>query len=358
MIRIEHATKTFRGKKTEVHALRDVSIHVRKGEIYGIVGFSGAGKSTLIRLVNRLETPDEGTVEVAGQRLDSLKGKSLSALRRKIGMVFQQFNLLEGKTVYHNVAIPLILEHRSAAEIEKRVAEVLEFVELSDKRNAYVSQLSGGQKQRVGIARALATSPEILLCDEATSALDPQTTESILKLLKRVNQEMGITILLITHQMQVIQLICDRVAVMEQGRVVEEGTVLAVFGQPKEDVTKRFVRTVINDQVPETFYDTIRAENRHYRLEQLKFIGDSVNEPVIANLCRRAGLEVNIIGANISQMQGSMMSVFILQLIGDTETIGEAERYIDASGALRQRLFIDWNSRTITEIPAGKGNEG
>ena len=358
MIRIEHATKTFRGKKTEVHALRDVSIHVRKGEIYGIVGFSGAGKSTLIRLVNRLETPDEGTVEVAGQRLDSLKGKSLSALRRKIGMVFQQFNLLEGKTVYHNVAIPLILEHRSAAEIEKRVAEVLEFVELSDKRNAYVSQLSGGQKQRVGIARALATSPEILLCDEATSALDPQTTESILKLLKRVNQEMGITILLITHQMQVIQLICDRVAVMELGRVVEEGTVLAVFGQPKEDVTKRFVRTVINDQVPETFYDTIRAENRHYRLEQLKFIGDSVNEPVIANLCRRAGLEVNIIGANISQMQGSMMSVFILQLIGDTETIGEAERYIDASGALRQRLFIDWNSRTITEIPAGKGNEG
>ena len=358
MIRIEHATKTFRGKKTEVHALRDVSIHVRKGEIYGIVGFSGAGKSTLIRLVNRLETPDEGTVEVSGQRLDSLKGKTLSALRRKIGMVFQQFNLLEGKTVYHNVAIPLILEHRSPAEIEKRVTEVLEFVELSDKRNAYVSQLSGGQKQRVGIARALATSPEILLCDEATSALDPQTTESILKLLKRVNQEMGITILLITHQMQVIQMICDRVAVMEQGRVVEEGTVLEVFGQPKEDVTKRFVRTVINDQVPETFYDTIRAENRHYRLEQLKFIGDSVNEPVIANLCRRAGLEVNIIGANISQMQGSMMSVFILQLIGDTETIGEAERYIDASGALRQRLFIDWDSRTITEIPAGKGNEG
>ena len=357
MIRIGHVSKTFREKKTEVQALQDVSIHVRRGEIYGIVGFSGAGKSTLIRLVNRLETPDTGTVEVAGQRLDSLKGKSLSALRRKIGMVFQQFNLLEGKTVYHNVAIPLMLEHRSAAEIEKRVAEVLDFVELSDKRNAYVSQLSGGQKQRVGIARALATSPEILLCDEATSALDPQTTESILKLLKRVNEEMGITILLITHQMQVIQLICDRVAVMEAGRVVEEGSVLEVFGQPKEEVTKRFVRTVINDQVPETFYDTIRAENRHYRLEQLKFIGDSVNEPVIANLCRRQGLEVNIIGANISQMQGSMMSVFILQLIGEAEALGEAERYIDASGALRQRLFIDWDSRSITEIPAGKGDE-
>ena len=238
MINISHVTKTFREKKMEVHALRDVSIHVREREIYGIVGFSGAGKSTLIRLVNRLETPDEGTVEVAGQRLDNLKGKDLSVLRRKIGMVFQQFNLLDGKTVYHNVAIPLILGHYSAADIEKRVTEVLEFVELSDKRNAYVSQLSGGQKQRVGIARALATSPEILLCDEATSALDPQTTESILKLLKRVNREMGITILLITHQMQVIQQICDRVAVMEQGHVVEEGTVLEVFGTPKAEVTR------------------------------------------------------------------------------------------------------------------------
>ncbi len=354
MIKITEASKTFHEKSTEVHALQNVTIHVQKGEIYGIVGFSGAGKSTLIRLVNRLETPDTGTVEVAGQNLSSLKGKKLSALRRKIGMVFQQFNLLDGKTVFHNVSLPLILEHRSPAEIEKRVAEVLAFVELSDKRDAYVSQLSGGQKQRVGIARALATNPEILLCDEATSALDPQTTESILKLLKRVNREMGITILLITHQMQVIQLICDRVAVMEEGRVVEEGPVLEVFGRPKEEVTKRFVRTVINDQVPETFYDTIRAESRHYRLEQLKFIGDTVNEPVIANLCRRPGLEVNIVGANISPLQGTIMSVFILQLIGETEALRSAEEYIDASGALRQRLMIDWESRNITEIPAGK----
>ena len=165
---------------------------------------------------------------------------------------------------------------------------------------------------------------------------------------------MGITILLITHQMQVIQLICDRVAVMEEGRVVEEGPVLEVFGRPKEEVTKRFVRTVINDQVPETFYDTIRAESRHYRLEQLKFIGDTVNEPVIANLCRRPGLEVNIVGANISPLQGTIMSVFILQLIGETEALRSAEEYIDASGALRQRLMIDWESRNITEIPAGK----
>ena len=340
MIDIEHVSKTFMVKKTEVRALRDVSIHVDKGEIYGIVGFSGAGKSTLIRLVNRLETPDEGTVRVAGQDLAGLKGKALHAMRRRIGMVFQQFNLLEGKTVYHNVAIPLILEHRSRAEIEKRVMEILAFVELSDKRDAYVSQLSGGQKQRVGIARALATSPEILLCDEATSALDPQTTESILKLLKRVNRELGITILLITHQMQVIQLICDRVAVMEDGRVLEEGTVLEVFGTPKEEVTRRFVRTVINDQIPEKFVSVVRSETRNQQVELLKFIGDSVEEPLIANLCRTEGLEVNILGATIQEMRGSVMSVFILQLIGDGALIDAAEKRIDAAGVLRERMVL------------------
>ena len=354
MIQIDHVSKTFREKKLEVNALRDVSIHVDKGDIYGIVGFSGAGKSTLIRLVNKLETPDSGSVAVAGQALDGLKGQELHRLRRRIGMVFQQFNLLEGKTVYHNVAIPLLLEHRSRAETDRRVNEVLAFVGLSDKKDAYVSQLSGGQKQRVGIARALATSPEILLCDEATSALDPQTTESILRLLKRVNREMGITILLITHQMQVIQLICNKVAVMEHGKVVEEGTVIDVFGRPKSEVTRRFVRTVINDQVPETFYDTIRSENRHYTLERLKFIGDAVNEPVIASLCRRPGLEVNIVGANISELQQSMMSVFILQLVGSDEEIRDAERYIDGTGAIRQRLAIDWQSRSVTELPQGK----
>ena len=349
MIHLEHVSRTFREKSMEVHALQDVSLQVRKGEIYGIVGFSGAGKSTLIRLVNRLETPDTGTVTVGGKDLSGLNGRELTDLRRKIGMVFQQFNLLEGKTVAHNIAIPLRMAGRPKEEIDRRVAEVLDFVELSEKKEAYVSQLSGGQKQRVGIARALATEPEILLCDEATSALDPQTTESILKLLKRVNQEMGITIMLITHQMQVIQMICDRVAVMEDGRIVEEGNVLDVFGRPQAEVTKRFVRTVINDQIPETFYETIRSENRHYRLEQLKFIGDTVNEPVIANLCRREGLNVNIVGANISPMQGSMMSVFILQLIGETERINEAEAYIDQSGAIRKRLIIDWEKQSVTE---------
>lgn len=185
MIKVEHTNKTFSGKYGEVHALQDVSIHVEKGDIYGIIGFSGAGKSTLLRLVNGLETPDSGTVMVHDQDLGSLKKAELRKLRRKIGMVFQQFNLLDSKTVFHNIALPLILEKAPKDVIEEKVNEVLRFVELEDKKDTYVSQLSGGQKQRVGIARALTTTPDILLCDEATSALDPQTTESILKLLKR-----------------------------------------------------------------------------------------------------------------------------------------------------------------------------
>ena len=341
MINIEHAVKTFPGGKSEdVHALRDVSLHVERGDIYGIVGFSGAGKSTLLRLVNGLETPDSGNVTVAGQQLSQLKKPQLLALRRNIGMVFQQFNLLEGKTVYHNVALPLQLAGTPRDRIARRVQEVLAFVGLEDKRDTYVSQLSGGQKQRVGIARALATEPEILLCDEATSALDPQTTTAILQLLQRVNREMGVTILLITHQMQVIQMICNKVAVMEYGRIVEEGSVLEVFGRPQAEVTKRFVRTVINDQIPENYMALVRQETRHQQIELLKFIGDAVKEPLISQLCRMDGLEVNILGATIQEMQGSVMSVFILQLIGEEARIAQAEEKIDTAGALRERMAV------------------
>ena len=276
MIKVEHTNKTFSGKYGEVHALQDVSIHVEKGDIYGIIGFSGAGKSTLLRLVNGLETPDSGTVMVHDQDLGSLKKAELRKLRRKIGMVFQQFNLLDSKTVFHNIALPLILEKAPKDVIEEKVNEVLRFVELEDKKDTYVSQLSGGQKQRVGIARALTTTPDILLCDEATSALDPQTTESILKLLKKINKEMGVTILLITHQMQVVQMICNKVAVMENGKVVESGSVLDVFGKPQALVTKRFVQTVINDQIPESIVSLVKEQKEHFQVERLKFIGSSV----------------------------------------------------------------------------------
>ena len=340
MIKVEHTNKTFSGKYGEVHALQDVSIHVEKGDIYGIIGFSGAGKSTLLRLVNGLETPDSGTVMVHDQDLGSLKKAELRKLRRKIGMVFQQFNLLDSKTVFHNIALPLILEKAPKDVIEEKVNEVLRFVELEDKKDTYVSQLSGGQKQRVGIARALTTTPDILLCDEATSALDPQTTESILKLLKKINKEMGVTILLITHQMQVVQMICNKVAVMENGKVVESGSVLDVFGKPQALVTKRFVQTVINDQIPESIVSLVKEQNEHFQVERLKFIGSSVKRPVISDICQVEGIVVNILGATVQELQENVMCVFILQLIGSEDKICEAEKQIDANSVIRERVEV------------------
>ena len=340
MIKVEHANKTFSGKYGKVHALQDVSIHVEKGDIYGIIGFSGAGKSTLIRLVNGLETLDSGTVTVHGEELGSLKKPQLRKLRRKIGMVFQQFNLLESKTVYHNIALPLILEKVPKAEIDKKVKEVLQFVELEDKKDVYVSQLSGGQKQRIGIARALTTTPDILLCDEATSALDPQTTEAILKLLKKINREMGVTILLITHQMQVVQMICNKVAVMEKGQVVEAGSVPDVFGKPQAPVTKRFVQTVVNDQIPESIISLVKEQKEHFRVERLKFIGSSVKRPVISDICHVEGIVVNILGATVQELQDNIMCVFILQLLGSEEKILKAEKQIDENGVIRERVEV------------------
>lgn len=341
MIKIENAHKTFSGKFGKVEALNGVSVHVEKGDIYGMIGFSGAGKSTLLRLVNGLETPDSGTITVCGKDLASLGRSELRKLRKRIGMVFQQFNLLESKTVYHNVALPLILEKLPKDRIKSKVGELLEFVGLEDKKNVRVNQLSGGQKQRVGIARALATDPEILLCDEATSALDPQTTESILKLLKRVNREMGVTILLITHQMQVVQMICDKVAVMENGQIVECGSVIDVFGVPKTEVTKRFVGTIVNDRIPDSIIDLVKEQRGHFSVERLKFIGASVKRPVISDICRTPGIVVNILGATVQELQENVMCVFILQLIGSEENILKAEMQIEANGVLRERLEVE-----------------
>ena len=340
MIQLDHIVKTFDTGADKVHAVSDVTLHIKSGEIFGIIGFSGAGKSTLIRLVNGLETLDSGTVTVHGEELGSLKKPQLRKLRRKIGMVFQQFNLLESKTVYHNIALPLILEKVPKAEIDKKVKEVLRFVELEDKKDVYVSQLSGGQKQRVGIARALTTTPDILLCDEATSALDPQTTEAILKLLKKINREMGVTILLITHQMQVVQMICNKVAVMEKGQVVEAGSVLNVFGKPQAPVTKRFVQTVVNDQVPESIISLVKEQKEHFRVERLKFIGSSVKRPVISDICHVEGIVVNILGATVQELQDNIMCVFILQLLGSEEKILKAEKQIDENGVIRERVEV------------------
>ena len=340
MIKVEHANKTFSGKYGTVHALQDVSIHVEKGDIYGIIGFSGAGKSTLIRLVNGLETPDTGNVIVQGENLGNLKKTQLRKLRRKIGMVFQQFNLLETKTVYENIALPLVLNHVPKDQIKKKVQEVLEYVELTDKKDVYPSKLSGGQKQRVGIARALATDPSILLSDESTSALDPKTTKAILKLLKRINKELGITIVLITHEMNVIQSICHHVAVMESGRVVEKGNVLDVFSEPQQEITKNFVKTVINDSVPELLIESIRSEKKNNKLSKLKFLDSDSTESVLSGVNKKFDVETNILFANISEIQERVLGIIIVQIIGAKNEIEGAQKYFSEHGVGYKEIYI------------------
>ncbi|WP_288301919.1 methionine ABC transporter ATP-binding protein [uncultured Veillonella sp.] len=270
MIEFKQINKEFVSKGHRVQALQNVSLTIEDGDIFGIIGFSGAGKSTLLRMVNALETPTDGEVLINGTNINALSHSELRQVRKNIGMVFQSFNLLNSKTVYENVAIPLKLNKVDAATIDKRIKELLEFVNLPDKANAYPSQLSGGQKQRVGIARALATKPSILLCDEATSALDPETTEAILQLLQRVNKEFNITVLLVTHEIHVIQEICNRVAVMEHGKVVETGSVLDVFSRPEQSMTKRFVQTVIPEKIPDSIIAELQRDTRHYELVKVR----------------------------------------------------------------------------------------
>lgn len=340
MITLESVSKRYSGKFGHVDALIDVSVRVEPADIFGIVGFSGAGKSTLVRMVNRLEEPDSGTVIVDGDDVTAMTKKQLRTSRRNVGMVFQQFNLLETKTVFRNVAMPLMLQGKSRAEIARRVDEVLEIVELSDKRDARVSQLSGGQKQRVGIARALSTEPDILLCDEATSALDPKTTEAILQLLKRINKIMGVTILLITHQMHVVQRICNKVAVMEGGRVVEQGSVIEVFGNPQTATTQEFVRTVINDQIPDAVLDLVKHDTRNARIYRLRSVGIASQNILLSQLNQTPGLEINILGATIEQLEDTVVGVFHVQLVGSDDAIDRGEEHIDAAGIIKEQVRI------------------
>ena len=330
MIKVEHANKTFSGKYGTVHALQDVSIHVEKGDIYGIIGFSGAGKSTLIRLVNGLETPDTGNVIVQGENLGNLKKTQLRKLRRKIGMVFQQFNLLESKTVYHNIALPLILEKAPKEEIDKKVKEVLRFVELEDKKDVYVSQLSGGQKQRVGIARALTTTPDILLCDEATSALDPQTTASILELLESINKRFGITIVIITHQMSVVREICTHVAIMKDGQVAEKGLVTEIFEHPKSEVARELINKDTGSDVDGTRKVTKEINNK--KNLRIVFSESSAFEPVIANMILKFNEPVNILKANTKNVGGVAKGEMILGFREDNQKIEEMKQYLIEKG--------------------------
>lgn len=328
MIRFEHVSKTFQTKNGPFDALKDVSFEIEKGDIYGVIGYSGAGKSTLIRMVNALETPTSGNVWVEEKDIGTLNQKELRNLRKGIGMIFQQFNLLESKTIYDNVAIALKLNGVSKKDMEKRVTELLDFVELSDKKYSYPGQLSGGQKQRVGIARALANNPSILLCDEATSALDPKTTDSILELLKKINEMLHITIVIITHEMNVIQKICNKVAVMDYGQVVETGSVIQVFSNPQSDIARRFVGNLIRDVIPEPLVESIRRETRNSRLLRIKLENTDSTEPLLWEINRRFEVETNILYSTINVIQGIVVGIMLVLFTGTDEEIEKAEQYI------------------------------
>jgi len=328
MIDLIDISKTFTVKKQQTHALDHVSLQVQDGDIFGVIGFSGAGKSTLLRMVNGLETPTGGRVEVDGQDINTLPFSKLRQVRKGIGMVFQQFNLLNSKSVYDNIAIPLILNKVGDKEIHTRVTELLEFVGLSDKVNAYPMQLSGGQKQRVGIARALATKPSILLCDEATSALDPETTDSILRLLEKINRELKITILIVTHEIHIIQRICNKVAIMENGRVVEYGSVLNVFSNPTEEMTKKFVRTVIADTIPDSIVRELQQDKRNYKIIKLRFLGKNVRDNLLYRINKDFAVETNVLFASVNELQQTILGIFVVQLIGDNQDIEKVTDYI------------------------------
>lgn len=316
MIELKNVYKTFTRKGITIEALKGIDLKVEKGDIFGVIGYSGAGKSTLIRLVNYLERPTAGQVFVDGRDLGTYNDQELRAAKKNIGMIFQHFNLLESKKVFDNVAIPLILQKKNKTEIRERVMELLEFVGLSDKAGSYPSELSGGQKQRVGIARALASNPSILLCDEATSALDPQTTQSILQLLKKVNAQYNITVMIITHEMSVIQEICNKVAVMEEGRIIEQGSVLEVFGHPKHKTTQNFVKTVIQNTMTPSVQKSLKVENGSL-LYKLNFVGETASEPILSELIRSFDFKVNILFANMTEIQDTTLGTAIIQIQGD-----------------------------------------
>lgn len=331
MIKFEHVNKEFHSDGKSFLAVEDVSLEIKKGEIFGIIGFSGAGKSTLVRCINLLERPDSGKVYIDGQEITSLPMAALRKTRKKIGMIFQQFNLFSSRTVYENVAFPLKGSGLTKEEKKNKVEQLLKLVELEAKANDYPSSLSGGQKQRVAIARALASDPEILLSDESTSALDPKTTKSILDLLKKVNKELGITIVVITHEMQVIKEICDRVAVMRDGRVVETGEVFDIFANPREQITREFVEHTSNLS---KIYDLVEEKSNIVSVDhggiiwRLRYLERNVSEALVSYLSREFDLNINIIFGNIELIGENPIGGLVAIVHGDPDKIEGAIRYL------------------------------
>lgn len=332
MIKLSHIKKIYDTPAGPLQALEDVSLTIDRGDIYGIIGLSGAGKSTLVRCINMLERPTSGTVEIDGKDLTKMNEGELRSVRKNIGMIFQQFNLLSSATVYENVAFPLKLAGTDKKVIQEKVSELLKLVGLEAKAEQYPAQLSGGQKQRVGIARALASNPQILLCDEATSALDPQTTQSILKLIQQINEKLQITVVVITHEMQVIKDICNKVAVIDHGVIAEKGSAIEIFTEPKQAITREFISVLLSDELPSAFRNQPVSEvpiDGGHLLLRLTFIGKSADEPVIMNLIKEySDIDVSILFGDLDQIQMIPYGRMIIGIKGDAGSVESASEWL------------------------------
>lgn len=351
MIELQGISQTYPGPSGPVHALRNVDLQVHAGEIFGVIGRSGAGKSSLVRVINLLNQPSAGQVRVAGRELTALGDDALRVARRHIGIVFQHFNLLSSRTVYSNVALPLEIAGLSAGDIKARVEPLLDLVGLSALGDRYPAQISGGQKQRVGIARALANRPKVLLSDEATSALDPETTRSILGLLKQINREFGLTIVLITHQMQVIKQIADRVAVIDAGRIVESGPVIDVFTRPQHETTRSLIAEIVPQDLPDSVLARIRtlmnAEHAEPgQLLRLAFAGEDSDRPLLSDVIRRFGIDLSIVHGQIDEIQGKPFGTLAVFARGAREQLNAAVAQLRAAG-----VFVD-------QVPGARSLEG
>ena len=333
MLELKNVSKIYETKKGRVTGVDNVSLTINKGDIFGIVGYSGAGKSSLIRCINLLEVPTSGEVYVNGQNMLALSSKELRLARLKIGMIFQHFYLINQKTIADNIRFALKAANHPTAQIDQRIDELLSMVGLSEKRDVFPSQLSGGQKQRVGIARALANNPSVLLCDEATSALDPKTTLSILQLLKEINEKLGITIVLITHEMDVVKEICNRMAIMQDGRVVEEGDVYDIFASPREPLTQEFIKSVVSFDIPPAILKSVNGE-----IVKIIFKGEIAGEGIISDTLQQFTVKGNFLHGTIEYIQDRPLGIFIMELLGETTQISAAKDYLVERGTIVEVL--------------------
>lgn len=324
LIRVKNLSKVYKNNNDEVYALKNINLEINSGEIFGIIGLSGAGKSTLIRCLNRLEEPTEGKISIDDIEITNLNKKDLRNIRSEIGMIFQHFNLLSSKNVYENIAFPLELEGKNKKEINERVETLLKYVDLEDKKLSYPSHLSGGQKQRVAIARALANNPKLLLSDEGTSALNPKTTKSILQLLNKIRKEFGLTIVLITHQMEVIKDICDRVAIIEDGEIIELDTVGKVFANPKTKTASEFVSNLKTNIEEEIKYEKKPGS----KLVKLSFLGEISKKPIVSNMIKNFDIDVNILSGNINELMTTSIGNLTIEILGKDEEINRAIQWL------------------------------